>query len=167
MDQDSTQNDGGAAPQVHTYHCICTNLLFAGTRALSDLPQRSGGLDKAYILALPPLSRASNDDQPSESEDEARTSATSASDYATLAETTLDRKPLIIRREDGFEKRYLQRCGRCRVVVGYHLDWAQYPEGEGTGQREDVVYLLPGGLLSTEEMVEGKDMSRSIALGGG
>jgi hypothetical protein len=70
----------------------------------------------------------------------------------------------MITRTDGFEKRYLQKCGRCRVVVGYQLDWGQY--GEKEGRREDAVYLLPGGLLSTEEMGSGTDMSASIRFEG-
>lgn len=47
-------------------------------------------------------------------------------------------------------------------MIGYQLDWAQF--GEKEGRREDVVYLLPGGLLSTDEMVQGKDMTSHIAL---
>ncbi|EEQ91254.1 uncharacterized protein BDCG_06374 [Blastomyces dermatitidis ER-3] len=43
--------------------------------------------------------------------------------YTILLSTTIpDRKPTMIRREDGFEKRLLLRCGRCRVVMGYALD---------------------------------------------
>ncbi|OJD27235.1 hypothetical protein ACJ73_01373 [Blastomyces percursus] len=43
--------------------------------------------------------------------------------YTILLSTTIrDRKPTMIRREDGFEKRLLMRCGRCRVVMGYALD---------------------------------------------
>ena len=58
----------------------------------------------------------------------------------------------------GFEKRYLQRCGRCNLTVGYQLDWAQFgDENAGkTGRREDVVFLMPGGLVTTREMVMGK-----------
>jgi hypothetical protein len=36
--------------------------------------------------------------------------------------------------------------------------------GDRVGRRENVVYLLPGGLMSTEEMVEGKDMASNITL---
>lgn len=165
-------NEVAMPPQIHTYHCICTNLLFAGTKPLDDLPRRSGELDKAYILSLPSAARTADELEPPETDDVLnRNTATHGQSYARLVSTNVDRKPLIIRRDDGFEKRYLQRCGRCRVVVGYQLDWAQYPEIEGiaaaTGLREDVVYLLPGGMLSTEEMVTGKDMSKSISLGAG
>jgi len=55
-------------------------------------------------------------------------------------------------------------------VVGYQLDWGQYADAdtgtsERTGRRENVVYLLPGGLLSTEEMFEGRDMAPHIEFG--
>ena len=57
-------------------------------------------------------------------------------------------------------------------MVGYQLDWGQYADvdtgtGERTGRRENVVYLLPGGLLSTEEMFEGRDMAPHIEFRNG
>ena len=77
--------------------------------------------------------------------------------------STLDKKPLVIRREDGFEKRWLRRCGRCGVVWGYEL---VEPEGEGEIENEDgdgdgggegerrgkerVLYVLEEGLVGTE-----------------
>ena len=73
---------------------------------------------------------------------------------------------MVIRGEMGFEKRYLSRCGRCGVVVGYWLDGGQFEgDGVGRGRREDVVYLLPGGMMTTGEMVEGKDMGKELELG--
>lgn len=44
--------------------------------------------------------------------------------HYTIPLSTLvpDPKPIIVRREDGFEKRVLLKCGRCRVVVGYEID---------------------------------------------
>ena len=65
--------------------------------------------------------------------------------------TTLDRKPVVVRREDGFEKRWLRRCGRCRVVVGYFVG-AQEGEKERKEKMGRVVYLLEGGLKATEEL---------------
>ncbi|EDN10684.1 predicted protein [Histoplasma mississippiense (nom. inval.)] len=57
--------------------------------------------------------------------------------YTILLSTTIpDRKPIIIRREDGFEKRLMLRCGRCRVVMGYALDEVHFPDhnvGAGAG----------------------------------
>jgi len=167
-------------PRVHTYHCLCTHLIVATTTPLSSLPRRSASsLDKAYILILPsPPSTHSPplDDSDSEAEAEGEPSTSQeksllkpGSHYALLLSTVVDRKPQIITRSDGFEKRYLQRCGRCRLVVGYQLEWGQYTDadagmGDRAGRRENVVYLLPGGLMSTEEMVEGKDMASNITL---
>jgi hypothetical protein len=86
------------------------------------------------------------------------------SEYAILLGTSLDRDAIVIRGDQGFEKRYLQRCGRCNVTVGYQLDMSQFEDVEGQGRREDVVYLLPGGLMTTEEMVAGKDMDSSLTI---
>lgn len=56
---------------------------------------------------------------------------------------------VIVRREDGFERRRLFRCGRCGVGVGYEI----LGEGEGEkGRKERVVYLLVGGLVKSEDM---------------
>ncbi|EEH07443.1 conserved hypothetical protein [Histoplasma capsulatum G186AR] len=59
--------------------------------------------------------------------------------YTILLSTTIpDRKSIIIRREDGFEKRLMLRCGRCRVVMGYALDEVHFPDhnvGAGAGAR--------------------------------
>lgn len=61
------------------------------------------------------------------------------------------RKVLVVRREDGFEKRRLYRCGRCGVGVGYEI--AREGGGEGTGDDGGrVVYLMEGGLVETGEM---------------
>ncbi|MCJ1370616.1 hypothetical protein MMC20_001829 [Loxospora ochrophaea] len=69
--------------------------------------------------------------------------------YSLLLNTTLDRRPVVVRREDGFEKRWVRRCGRCRVAVGYGV------EGEGRGGKGGegkVVFLLEGGLVGTGEL---------------
>lgn len=87
-----------------------------------------------------------------------------------LSTTTPDRKPIILRRADGFEKRLLVRCGRCKVVLGYVLDEVHFKkvednkgggaggmtEGEdsnasGAGEPE-VIYILPGSLVETDEL---------------
>lgn len=106
--------------------------------------------------------------------------------HTLLLSTTLDRRPTMIRRSDGFEKRYLLRCGRCRLVVGYELDAEHYTAsaevnggaaeavdaetGNETGpedkERTKLVYLLPGGIMSTEVMAAGKKISdQEVALG--
>lgn len=61
----------------------------------------------------------------------------------------------IVTSDEGFEKRYMQRCGRCGLVVGYQLDWQQFAV-DRTGRREDFVFLLPGGFMTTREMIAGK-----------
>ncbi|WEW59584.1 hypothetical protein PRK78_005058 [Emydomyces testavorans] len=88
-----------------------------------------------------------------------------------LSTTTPDRRPVVIRRADGFEKRLLIRCGRCRVVVAYYLGEIHFLGGRtehgGTGGGEEeeeeeekardkgppeVVYVLPGALVETGDM---------------
>lgn len=61
------------------------------------------------------------------------------------------RKVLVVRREDGFEKRRVYRCGRCGVGVGYEV------LGEDGGERKGgrVMYLMEGGLVETGEMGRG------------
>lgn len=85
-----------------------------------------------------------------------------AEGYSLLLGMQQDRKVVIIRREDGFERRLLWRCMRCKLVVGYEiarLDGA-FGGGEekGKGGEYDgtVVYLLPNGILGTDIMVAGK-----------
>ena len=57
------------------------------------------------------------------------------------------RKVVIVRREDGFEKRKVLRCGRCGIGIGYEIVGE---EKDGDGAR--VIYLLEGCLMETEEM---------------
>lgn len=123
---------------IRTQHCqFCNHLLLATTRTLSTLPQRSGeSKDKALILPL---------------ENPETSTITSSNQHTTLLLSTLipDRRPTLIRRKDGFEKRLSLRCGRCRVIVGYHLDGVHY---EGQELKERPVYLLPGAVIETEKM---------------
>ncbi|KAF2094061.1 hypothetical protein NA57DRAFT_80482 [Rhizodiscina lignyota] len=165
------------APGIRTYHCICSNLVLASTRPQPSLARRKVGNDRAYILPLPPLPD-SEDDIDMEHDPVAKDKAgevglatsksTKSSGYALLLSTYIDRKPVLIRRAESFEKRYLHRCGRCGLIFGYQLDWAQYDQSsQGKGQdsegatathssdrREDVIYLIPGGLQSTQSMME-------------
>ena len=75
------------------------------------------------------------------------------------------REPVVLKLDDGFEKRYAARCNRCDLQIGYWLDRSQ-SEPEQLGRREDVIYMLPGGVMSTEDMVEKKDMEKEVALFG-
>ncbi|KAK7509311.1 uncharacterized protein IWZ02DRAFT_387103 [Phyllosticta citriasiana] len=157
-----------AQPEIHTYHCLCAQLLLASTTPLAHLPRRGGPsisadappLDRAYILPLPasPPTTTTADDALAQAQTQEATDARSPH-YALTLSLSSDRSATIIQRDDGLEKRYLARCGRCRVVVGYWLDWSQFASSTTAadgGRREDVVFLLPGGLLSTEDMAAGK-----------
>lgn len=160
-----------STPQINTYHCICSTLLLATTHSLSSLARRTEpALDKAYILPLPPASRlagasAGKDETVPQIRDKLEVG------YSLLLSTTQDRKSTMVRREDGFEKRTLLRCGRCRLVVGYKLDPVHFgPTESGLAGRElgdvgeegdadenvETVYLLPGGLISSESLKNGK-----------
>ena len=100
--------------------------------------------------------------------------------YSMLLGVVQDKKITLVRREDGFEKRLCWRCERCSVVVGYELQGQGREEGEamegveGEGEkvkgrdegvyRGKVVYLLPGGVQSTDVMM-GKTGGRKIGEG--
>ncbi|PYI27441.1 hypothetical protein BP00DRAFT_498046 [Aspergillus indologenus CBS 114.80] len=167
---------------IHTNHCrYCNHLLLATTREIPTLPRRKPpAQDAALILPLP---RAEEEDE-LDTENTTTTSSNPENDgaakqpqphYTILLSTTIpDRKPTVVRREDGFEKRRLLRCGRCRVVVGYFLDAVHFPSGgtadgdededeEGEGQRAKVVYLLPGALMETGVM-EANDVEKLRAM---
>jgi hypothetical protein len=129
---------------IHTYHCICTQLVLASTSTLESLKTRTS--DSSYILPLPDLS-----------------STSTTSEYALLTNTITDDKPTVIRLEDGFEKRYFHKCGRCELNIGYSLDKSQFEDTKtSSGAREDVAFVIPGGLVSTEDMKSGKDMDAMI-----
>ena len=192
----------GSKLQINTYHCICNQLVLASTLTLDTLARRQPpNQDSALILPLPPPPRtssssssssaSSDDDDDEDSEQKAsssrkrkkqdkRDTGSRSTSYSILLSTTLDRRPIIVRREDGFEKRWLWRCGRCRVVLGYQLDEIHFTastistsksatsdmdaadgadDGGATirgGKMGKVVYLLPMGLLSTDDMARGK-----------
>jgi hypothetical protein len=129
---------------IHTYHCICTQLVLASTSTLQSLKTRTS--DSSYILPLPDLS-----------------STSTTSQYALLTSTITDDTPTVIRLEDGFEKRYFHKCGRCELNIAYSLDKSQFEDTKASsGAREDVAFLIPGGLVSTEDMKSGKDMDAMI-----
>lgn len=96
-------------------------------------------MDRAWILPVP--------------------QATASTKLLGTASTTA----IIVQREDGYERRYVLDCSRCGLTLGYWLDWAQF-DGAKTGRREDVVYLLPKGLVGTDEMVQGNIGDESITM---
>ncbi|KAL4975261.1 hypothetical protein BDW66DRAFT_137699 [Aspergillus desertorum] len=177
----STATPSPSTLPITTYHCrFCATLLVATTRNVSALPTRSkSAADGARILPLrsydlPPDTRTS---ESSKSTSGNREQEQIQKHYTILLATnSRDRKPTLIRRSDGFEKRFFLRCGRCRIPVGYFLDEVHFPvsgglkgtaaesrldsaEGEREEEREDrAVYLLPGALMETEIMSEEEKM---------
>ncbi|POS82792.1 hypothetical protein EPUL_004893, partial [Erysiphe pulchra] len=147
------------APQVYTYHCICTHLLFASTHIFSSLPRRSrekGSIDAALILPLPKVALNSKN---------LRYDVPPPEGFTLLLGLEKDTKIHTLRKPDGFERRTLYQCSRCKIVIGYEIspesgivevDTAEnvHPEVD-----EDkclgpvkIMYILPGGLMSTEFM---------------
>ncbi|KAL4945221.1 hypothetical protein BDV06DRAFT_185182, partial [Aspergillus oleicola] len=100
---------------ITTHHCrFCATLLLATTRSFNHLPRRGkNALDSAIILPLrnPPSTSTTN---PSDPSPETQEKEGSQAHYTILlSSSTRDKKPTLIRREDGFEKRVFLRCGRC------------------------------------------------------
>lgn len=121
-----------ANPQ--TYHCLCTTFILATNHDLESLPVRADpARDQAKILPM---------------------NAADGCQHVVLQNIVSDRKAVIIRREDGFEKRRLVRCSRCNLVVGYKLDEAQFKDGQANA--ENVLYILRGAFTSTEDMKVGE-----------
>ncbi|CAL5874189.1 uncharacterized protein PFLUO_LOCUS8477 [Penicillium psychrofluorescens] len=150
--------DPASAKQIHTQHCrFCNHLLLATTRDISHLPRRAGDAqDKAIIV---PMTQTLDPDL-----DHNDNNTPSGTHTTLLLSTTVpDRRPTLVRREDGIEKRVLLRCGRCRVVVGYQLDRVHYPVNVGTAEGDEsnrhppAVYLLPGAVVETEQMGSGDE----------
>ena len=141
---------------IQTQHCnFCNHLLLATTRTLSTLPRRAGeSKDNAIIL---PLENTDRDLEASLDDTESKRHVTQHTTLL-LSTTIPDRRPTLIRREDGIEKRLLLRCGRCRVVMGYYLDRVHWDNGNGNAgeERPPAVYILPGAVVETEKM-GGKD----------
>lgn len=123
-------------PSIHTYHCLCSELLFATYAPLASLPKRK--IDKSYIC------KVTVSDLPIPS-------------GVVLSGSSIDdTTAVVLKLEDGFEKRYATRCRRCDLQFGYWLDKSQFDEAE-KGRRTDVLYLLAGGLVGTDEMRAGRD----------
>lgn len=164
---------------IQTQHCrFCNHLLLATTRTLSSLPRRGeGAQDKAIIIPLEDgdteaeaeieaeeienPSHGQNEQSESTSTIKAKAKRKTKHTTLLLSTTLPDRRPTLIRREDGIEKRILLRCGRCRVVVGYYLDKVHWDSRKGKGvgteegegeERPPAVYVLPGAVVETEKM---------------
>ncbi|KAL4960714.1 uncharacterized protein BDV14DRAFT_182046 [Aspergillus stella-maris] len=150
---------------IKTHHCrFCATLLLATTRDYDTLPRRKNqSLDSAMILPLRNLNTPSTSTSPENTQSKTQNHYT-----ILLSSSTRDRRPTLIRREDGFEKRVFLRCGRCRVVVGYFLDGVHFPVDststatttglEGEMGEDRAVYLLPGALSETDNMSDEEKM---------
>lgn len=141
------------APETH--HCPCTTLLLAlpATYTLASLPhRRAESLTSTLILPIPLPT----------------TTTTTSPLQPRILNSALDLKPLVVRRSDGFEKRWLWRCQRCGVPWGYQLapevsrralgfeegdDREEGGEGKVGKEGESVVYLLDGAFVGTGELV--------------
>jgi len=151
------------SPQVQTYHCICTNLILASTLPLTHHRQ----LDRALILPIPHISPRQAAALAGSSEDDSANDVQmpgSSTITQLIGTSAVDSQAcMLIRSDEGIEKRYLLRCNRCRLILGYQLDWEQYaPSKESNaevqrGRRDDVVYLLEGAVVTTEKMQAGQD----------
>ncbi|KAH0831723.1 hypothetical protein AYO21_10715 [Fonsecaea monophora] len=129
---------------IRTYHCLCTTLVLATAHDLNSLPRRNEPVQDGALILAPPVDITRV---------ESLEMLESKPATSVLLNVAPERRPVMIRREDGFEKRTLLRCIRCKLVLGYNLDDSQFEKQEGNPR---PVYLLPGGLLSTQDMVEGK-----------
>lgn len=162
---------------VFTYHCLCKYLVLASTQPLSSLPVRSSTIEKPYILHLPDQ-LPSNEDSDVKDDDEPNGEEKSIESvkshkkrriqhFAVLFRTVVSPKAQIVRRSAGFEKRYLRCCARCKLPIGYQLDWCMFSDEEtqkvtdedgqqrkSTGRRMDYIYIFPGSLIDTRTMDE-------------
>lgn len=123
---------------IHTYHCICSTLILATRYDLNQLPIRdSSSRDQAIICPLRDY-------------DTDRAGSVDAKPVRSmLHNVATDGKPVIIRRANGFEKSVFMRCTRCNLIIGYKV------EGDAASANDLIIFLLPGGLLSTEDMKAG------------
>lgn len=188
-----------SSTHISTYHCICSEVLFASTRPLTEFATRQS--DHAAICTIingSGSSSNSNNNHSSNSagkeeeeeeerkgEEETKTKNNSNSNSILLSNAiAIERKEkgkekekeedfpcLILKLDDGFEKRYPVQCPRCGVCFGYQLDGSQWVENGNekekekgkekdddvrrTGRRCDVLYVLREGLVRTEDVIVG------------
>jgi hypothetical protein len=124
---------------IYSYHCVCSQYLLCSTVELALSPTRKESEDKAYILPLNLIRDETSEHQPGS---------------IVQLQTVSDRKPLLVRRLDGFEYRYEQRCPRCKLSIGYHLDATQFDSSNSPGSKTDVIYILPGSIITTQDIKE-------------
>ncbi|KAI4101484.1 MAG: hypothetical protein L6R37_004893 [Teloschistes peruensis] len=141
-----------AEASLHSYHCLCSTHLLTTPYLLSSLPQRAPpSHDHARILPLPPFpSSTSNElDQP---QDTATEEKENGKILPSLLSPNLKttRKPIVVQREDGWEKRRIWRCGRCGLGIGYEvLSDENSLKGVGEKRLDKTLFLLEEGLFET------------------
>lgn len=180
-----------SSTHISTYHCICSELLFASTRPLTEFATRQS--DHAAICTI--INNSNNSSSNSNSnhssnsagkeeekeqkgEEETKTKSNSNNSILLSNAIAIERKEkgkekeedfpcLILKLDDGFEKRYPVQCPRCGVCFGYQLDGSQWVEDGNekekekdddvrrTGRRCDVLYVLREGLVRTEDVIVG------------
>lgn len=183
-------------PSTHisTYHCICSEVLFASTRPLTEFATRQS--DSAAICTI--ISNSNNsssnsnnnhssnsagkeEEKEQKGEEETKTKNNNSNNSILLSNAiAIERKEkgkekeedfpcLILKLDDGFEKRYPVQCPRCGVCFAYQLDGSQWVEDGNekekekekdddvrrTGRRCDVLYVLREGLVRTEDVIVG------------
>lgn len=182
-----------SSTHISTYHCICSEVLFASTRPLTEFATRQS--DHAAICTIINSSGSSNNSNSNHSSnsagkeeekeqkegEETKTKNTNNSNSILLSNAiAIERKEkgkekeedfpcLILKLDDGFEKRYPVQCPRCGVCFAYQLDGSQWVENGNekekekekdddvrrTGRRCDVLYVLREGLVRTEDVIVG------------
>lgn len=186
-------------PSTHisTYHCICSEVLFASTRPLTEFATRQS--DSAAICTIINNSSSSSnsnsnhisnsagkeeEEEERKEGEETKTKSNSNNNNSILLSNAIgiERKEkgkekekeedfpcLILKLDDGFEKRYPVQCPRCGVCFAYQLDGSQWVENGNekekekekdddvrrTGRRCDVLYVLREGLVRTEDVIVG------------
>nr|POE87929.1 hypothetical protein CFP56_11158 [Quercus suber] len=116
-----------AATTGTVYHCLCSQMLLYLPPALllSTLPKRV--VDGSHICPLVQSIEHNN------------------GKAGILLDSVQDSNTVVVKFEDGFEKRYLLECARCGITMGWFLD-GRYGEGGLALTRQlkdaDVVLLV-------------------------
>ncbi|KAI9839197.1 MAG: hypothetical protein M1819_003190 [Sarea resinae] len=137
------------------------------------------GSENESMAAPPPPAPTTTTTEKAAAKPSANKNAQSQAFTLPLAHLVAPRaaRATIVQRPDGFEKRHLWRCGRCRCVVAYTLDGVHYAsagagagdtqsgsrggdvgvvgeEGEGREREREkrMLYVLRDALVSTEEL---------------
>lgn len=185
-----------SSTHISTYHCICSEVLFASTRPLTEFATRQ--IDHAAICTIINNSNNSSsnnsdnnhisnsagkeEEERQKEGEETKTKNNSNSNSILLSNAiAIERKEkgkekekeedfpcLILKLDDGFEKRYPVQCPRCGLCFAYQLDGSQWVEDGNekekekddddvrrTGRRCDVLYVLREGLVRTEDVIVG------------